>query len=166
MEQTLLWLPWGRGVFMIARCWVSVATVRAVSGTRGRQDDADVLCRRWMRVWVCLCRSRKWCFWAGGGRKHAMFVCAGPWPGLIVTTAVAGGMLPWCVFLCVHVCIFNCQRKCEQSNILDFFFIYFLCARREHITCMLCSENITKGPVCACMHLGSIDIDYSKHLSW
>lgn len=68
-------------------------------------------------------------------------------------------------FLCVHVCILNCKRKCEQSNILDYyFFIYFLCARREHITCMLCSENITKGPVCACMHLGSID--YSKHLSW
>lgn len=89
-------------------------------------------------------------FWAGGGRKHAMFVYAGPWPGPIVTTAVAGGMLPWCVFLCVHVCIFNCQRKCEQSNILVFFSIYFLCARREHITCMLCSENITKGPVCVC----------------
>lgn len=88
-------------------------------------------------------------FWAGGGRKHAMFVYAGPWPGPIVTTAVAGGMLPWCVFLCVHVCIFNCQRKCEESNILVFFsFISCVLVGSTLLAC--CAQKISQKDLCVC----------------
>ena len=101
-----------------------MAAVRAVSGGC---CDADVLCRRWVCVRVCawLCRSRKWCFWGGGGRKHT-YVCL-RWS---LTQVDCHHCSYWwnVTLLCVHVCVSSCARSLTYHWYRRLFqLLLFLC---------------------------------------